>query len=118
MRLAIVGSRTFSNGNWKSEAASYITKVIKWYGPEEIISGGAEGIDTLAAEIADEYNIPFISYDPEGRSWLFFKKRNKKIATRCTHLLSIRCVNATTYGSGWTADEAERQGKEVHRIYL
>jgi predicted Rossmann fold nucleotide-binding protein DprA/Smf involved in DNA uptake len=118
MRLAIVGSRTFLNPLWEIEATEYITRCIKWFGPELIISGGAEGIDTLAVDIANAYDIPTQEFLPDIFNWSGFKKRNKKIAEACTHLLCIRCENATTNGSGWTAEYAETIGKEVHRIFL
>jgi hypothetical protein len=36
----------------------------------------------------------------------------------CTVLLAIRCHASATYGSGWAADEAQRQGKRVLRVVL
>jgi hypothetical protein len=44
-----------------------------------------------------------------------YRERDLRIATEATHLLRIACKQATTYGSAFTADEAERQNKIVAR---
>lgn len=56
MNLAIVGSRGITDIN----LSQYITEQ-----PEMIISGGAKGIDTLAAEYAHAHNIPLKEFLPE-----------------------------------------------------
>jgi hypothetical protein len=33
------------------------------------------------------------------------------MAEACTHLLAIRSMWSSTYGSGWTADQARRLGR-------
>lgn len=88
--------------------------------PRGIISGGALGIDSLAAEMAKEYDIPFSVHLPKNNRWEpeGYKERNTSIAEDCTHLLCIRTQQSTTYGSGWTADLAERLGKTVWRVKI
>lgn len=44
-----------------------------------------------------------------------YRERDEKIAQDCTHLLRLACRQATTYGSGWTADRAEQLGRIVVR---
>lgn len=72
MKLAIVGSRGITD----IRLSEYITER-----PEMIISGGAKGIDTLAAIYARENNIPLKEFLPEyskyGRSAPII--RNKQI---------------------------------------
>jgi len=120
MRLAIVGSTKFAEW-WGIHAAHGIAShVVSHYAPTLIISGGAEGVDTIAEEIADARGIPKKIFLPDIHRWEpdGYKARNILIAQECTHLLAIRCSKATTYGSGWTADYAESIGVTVQRILL
>lgn len=122
MRLAIVGSRSFPTVPLWIEAEALIVRNIHIYRQdiEEIISGGAEGVDSLAEKWADYYSIPKLVHLPENRRWApdGFKDRNIKIAEDCTHLLCIRYEHSKTNGSGWTADYAESIGKVVRRYDL
>lgn len=62
MRIIIAGDRNFHDYHF---AANEITNIIEIYystwqnGQIEIISGGAKGVDTLAAKYASIYNIKF-----------------------------------------------------------
>jgi hypothetical protein len=81
-----------------------------------IISGGAKGIDTVAATLADKAGLDVIEYVPAVRGWRSgmpdgFEARNKKIAEDCDLLVCIRDKNSKTYGSGWTRDYAIKLGK-------
>lgn len=58
MRLAIVGSRTFSN-------YELFKQYLEEYEIDEIISGGAIGADKLAERYANEKNIPIIIILPD-----------------------------------------------------
>lgn len=118
--LAVVGSTSFHNPLSMGYAEGVIHLAIKELRPDEIVSGGAVGVDTLARQISRQMSIPFIEFRPEKNRWEphGFKARNLLIVTRCTHLLRISCHKSATYGSGWTADTAERQGKIVQRITL
>jgi hypothetical protein len=120
-RLAIVGSREFSAW-WKIPAAAgIIAHVLTTLPIAEVISGGAPGIDEMAEAGAVSAGLAFRAELPEVKSWDAaggYRDRNERIAQCCTHLLSIRCSNARTYGSGWTADRAETLGRVVRRIRL
>lgn len=118
VRLAIVGSTQFARDSDATKRASkIIARAICVLDPEQIISGGAEGIDSLAAAFAEVNGIPLREHLPKNRRWKpdGFQDRNYLIAQDCTHLLCIRHHASKTYGSGWTADEAERLGKAVER---
>lgn len=120
MRLAIVGSTRFAEW-WGIHAARGIADhVVTHHQPELIISGGAEGVDTLAEQIATILGVPTEIHLPASARWEphGYKERNILVAQACTHLLAIRCSKSKTYGSGWTADYAESIGKEVRRISL
>lgn len=85
-----------------------------------VVSGGAPGVDAAGLKVAAEYgwtesNGKMVVYRPSAQNWPAFKVRNEKVAGDCTHLLRVYCSASTTYGSGWTADVAERRGVIVHR---
>lgn len=119
MQLAVVGST-----NVRPEQRSLAFKIVEGFvlveKPSVIISGGAAGIDNVADQIAYLHEIKFVEHLPKNNRWEpdGYKERNTKIAQDCTHLLCIRTQQSTTYGSGWTADLAERLGKTVWRVIL
>jgi hypothetical protein len=123
VRLAIVGTRVLAcpgdRGRAKARAATAITKLT----PDVVISGGAEGSDEIGETAATE-----LGYTEEAGTLLIirprvrrfhgpggYRDRDEQIAQACTHLLRISCRQATTYGSGWTADRAEALGAIVVR---
>lgn len=117
VRLAIVGSTTFADA-WDDEVREIIGDHLDRLHPVLVISGGALGVDSWAVDEAKALGIPTREYLPEHRRWAptGFKARNILIATNCTHLLRVYCPHGRTYGSGWTADYAERLGRTVTRI--
>lgn len=119
MRLAIVGSTKIDDEQLKTTKA-FMQGIIQFYTPKLIISGGAVGIDTLADNEATLWKIPTMIILPANPRWEpnGYKDRNTKIAEECTHLLCIRTNQSRTYGSGWTADKAEKLGKTVWRIRI
>ena len=44
-----------------------------------IISGGANGVDTIAKDIATLFGLKFKSYLPENPTWKYYQERNKLI---------------------------------------
>lgn len=120
MKLAIVGSTTFPGLRSVSMARSLIEVFLFDYEPELLISGGADGVDTWAEEAADRLGIPKRIHRPKNRRWEpeGYKERNLLIAQDCTHLLRIVRRDSTTYGSGWTADQATKMGKTVWQVFL
>lgn len=119
MLLAVVGSTNVEPWQ-RSLAFKIIEGFVVVEKPDVIISGGAEGIDNVADQIAYLHEIKFVEHLPEHNRWEpnGYKERNTKIAQDCTHLLCIRTQQSTTYGSGWTAEQAERLGKTVWRITI
>lgn len=118
--LAIVGSTYFDKDShsWWT-ARNFIIKFLKDdMLPDQIISGMALGIDSIAEYVAKTVlDLNFKGYPPKNPVWEpdGFKARNIEIAETCTRLLCIRHYNSNTYGSGWTADYAERNKKHVER---
>lgn len=87
--------------------------------PGMVISGGEPtGVDSWAEQYAGWASIPFTEYLPPSRTWEGFRCRNELMAEECTHLLAVRSRISNTYGSGWTADFAEKLGKKVWRVMI
>lgn len=120
IKLAIIGTREFVNPNAKELSQAIIINKIKTLNPNEVGSGGADGVDIWAEIIAKELGYKFEVFLPKYRRWEpgGFKERNTRLANWCTHLLSIRCSFAKTYGSGWTRDLVGSLGKDVESIEL
>lgn len=58
MRIAIVGSRNLT------VSMDTLEKVLPWY-TDEILSGGAKGIDSCAKQYAKEKNMKYVEYLPD-----------------------------------------------------
>jgi hypothetical protein len=110
IRLAIVGGRDYTNyNNFKKIVDTYIEEIGI---PTEIISGGAKGIDTMAAVWANENNIPIIEFKPD---WATYGKkagilRNTDIINESTHVLAL-----PTKKSIGTHDSI-RKAKDLNKI--
>lgn len=121
INLAIVGSCVWTP-DAAVRAARLIEEVLDRYKPHLVISGGAEGVDTWAADAARHREIPVKEHLPENPRWepKGYAARNLLIAWGCTHLVCITSPVTKTYGSGWTANKAEELGRPVerHRIPL
>jgi predicted Rossmann fold nucleotide-binding protein DprA/Smf involved in DNA uptake len=117
--LAIVGSRTFPGvGDWQLRATRLIEEALDVHKPIIVLSGGAIGIDKLAIVIAKAKGYATTEALPKVFTWGGeggLKDRNVQIATTCQCLVRIYDPASATYGSGFTADEADRQGKHVER---
>lgn len=125
--LAIVGSAprnglpAFACRNGMVIAAWIIEFVLRDQRPDKIVSGGAEGIDTLADLGARKHHIDFKALTPAVRRWAGpggFMERNVEIVDDCDRLLRICCAESRSYGSGWTADLASRLGRPVERLFI
>lgn len=116
--LAVVGSTAFEEDPDATRVATaLIVEAFERLQPSRVVSGGAVGIDRLAAALARARGIEVVEHLPRNRRWApeGYEERNLLIARECTHLLSIRHSSSRTYGSGWTADRAEELGRHVER---
>lgn len=114
--LCIVGSvRLVGN----KEAYAIIDEAYDRLKPDKVISGEADGIDSMAEERAKARGIPFQGYPPKVRRWEDgFKPRNLQMAKECTYLIRIISNKTTTYGSGWTRDRAKELGKPTEEYIV
>ncbi len=123
VRLAIVGTRVLACPGDQDRARTRAAAAIRRLSPAVVISGGADGTDTLAEQAAVELGYSEAAgtlriFRPRVRRFHGpggYRERDEQIAQACTHLLRIACRQATTYGSGWTADRAEGLGATVVR---
>lgn len=86
-KIAIVGSRTFSNYILFSKA---LKETIQFEEIDEFVSGGAKGVDSLIKVYAQSINISIKEFIPnwsEGKSAGF--NRNTKIVQYCDKLIAF-----------------------------
>ena len=111
-RLAIVGSRSL-DGN--PDALRVIRRVLDAYQARHaalvIVSGGARGIDRMAAEEARRRGLQVVEHRPSGRSWRHYRERNLRIVHDCDELVRIADPSSRSYGSGWARDRAREAGR-------
>lgn len=108
MRVAVIGSRGLS-----VDISEYIPKETN-----EIISGGAKGIDSLAECYADKNNIPKLIIRPEHQTFGMFamRKRNRLIVECADMVLAI--WDGKSRGTKYTIDYALRIGKPIKIITI
>lgn len=116
MILAIVGSTELA-GNQR--ALAIIENVLDRYEPTKVVSGGAPGIDKMAAAAARRRGIDVEEKLPAIHNWEYgFKPRNIEIAEACDALVRIAMKGSKTYGSGWTRDYAAELGKPTEEFVI
>lgn len=107
MKLAIIGSRTITSVNLADHLPADVT---------EIVSGGARGIDTLAAVYAREHGIPLTEFLPDypryGRGAPL--KRNAQIADYADEVLVF--WDGVSRGTLHTVELFQKRGKPVTLI--
>ncbi|MBR6251809.1 MAG: DUF2493 domain-containing protein [Bacteroidales bacterium] len=108
MKLAIVGSRSITKEGIVAEAINHFN--LK---PGIIVSGGAKGIDSLAAKYARENKIPLIEFKPDyqryGRAAPIL--RNTTIIEHSDVVLAIH--DGVSKGTLDSIKKAKNLGKRV-----
>lgn len=107
VKLAIVGSRGFSDGRLMDRVLSTIIGPIV-----EVVSGGAKGADLLGEKWARRNGIETTIFLPDHKRYRHpYHHRNRLIAERCDKLLAFWDGRST--GTRYTIDYAKRIGKPV-----
>ena len=110
MKLAVVGSRTFSD-------FKYLKKILEFHTCTQIISGGARGADLLAQQYAAEKGIAYKEFLPdwehEGKKAGML--RNIQIVDACDEVVAF--WDGTSKGTANTIKLAEKAGKSVYKYW-
>lgn len=110
MRLAIVGSRNLTVKN----LANYLPNL---YGITEIVSGGARGIDTCAAEYARDSNIKLTEFLPDYEKY----GRRAPLIRNLQIIEYADCVlafwNGQSRGTGFVISQCKKRKKPI-RVYI
>ena len=118
IRLALVGSRRHNNYSiFEKHVKDWIAKNGK---PDIIISGGADGLDSLARKFAREENYTFVEYLPD---WKRFGKRagpirNQLIVDDSTHMIAFPLDGPGTADSINKMDIAKKPKMVVENMPL
>jgi hypothetical protein len=86
--IAIVGSRGFKG----DKAYALLCNTLRKFNPTRIVSGGAEGADTLGATYAKEHGITLDVFVPQWKAWRlkhgYTSKTNRAGFERNTDIIS------------------------------
>ncbi|MBO7303163.1 MAG: hypothetical protein J6U68_03145 [Clostridia bacterium] len=104
MKLLIAGSRSIKEYDLEKHIPEEITM---------IITGGADGIDTLAEKYADKKRISKLILRPQYELYGKFAplKRNEKMVELCDMVLIV--WDGCSKGAKYTIDYANKIGKKV-----
>ena len=109
MKVAIIGSRDITHYD--------LTPLIP-EGTTAIISGGARGVDTLAAAYAKRHKLKLIEFKPEYDKYpgkIAPLKRNDQIVAECD--MHIAIWDGESRGTRYTINKAKEMGKPVYIEY-
>lgn len=140
-KIAIVGASRLTENEERDAQQFCGLSMNEWklqYGDDLIIiSGGADGIDTIAEKCAKQLDIKTWIFKADTQHWeddgnlRGFKSRNIRIAEMCDELWCLpaiyrdqKCYHCNNHdefphqksGGCWTAKRARENGKEVHII--
>ena len=109
MKLAIIGSRNLDVQNLEDYLPANVT---------EIVSGGAKGIDSIAASYARQHGIPLTEFLPDYQRYKRGAplKRNQQIANYADEVLAF--WDGQSRGTLFTVNLFKQQGKNVTVIQL
>jgi hypothetical protein len=107
MKLAVIGTKKFSDFNFLSNILTKIPNITV------IISGGAAGTDTLAKQFAFQNQILFLEFPPDHKKFGDKAKhiRDKLIVEECDELIAF--WDGECEGTKYTMDYAEKLGKSA-----
>lgn len=115
MNIAIVGGRDFSDYTLLKESLSAYISIYSGM-PDNIVSGGAKGADTLAAQFATEMDIPLLVFKPDyqkyGRGATLV--RNSQIIENADVVFAF--WDGQSKGTKDSITKAKKLQKELHII--
>ena len=107
MKLLIVGSRSIT----EFDLTQYVPDEV-----ELIISGGADGMDTVAEKYADKHRIDKLIMHPK---YNLYKrgaplKRNEQMVELCDAVLAV--WDGKSHGTKYTLDYARKKNRKIIEI--
>jgi len=114
-KLAIVGSRVMTLAQAK-EARDLIDRLIDEYMPNVVVSGGAFGVDKIAADCARRKGIEVDEKLPADLNWPAYRARNILIAETCDTCIAIKTPQSVTGGTSFTMQYARTVLKKPVRL--
>lgn len=110
MKLAVIGSRDFSNAKLMSEALEEHRPEV-----ELLISGGARGADRMAEQWANRHGIETQIFYPDHKRYKHaFHHRNRLIVEAAD--LVVAFWNGHSTGTAYTVNYAKRLGKPARVV--
>lgn len=109
MKLAIVGSRNISGVNIEE----YLPE-----GIEEIVSGGARGIDSVAAAYAKAHGIKLVEFLPDYKKYgrVAPLRRNDEMADYADEVIAF--WDGVSSGTKYTVAAFKKRGKPVRLMKI
>ncbi len=109
MKVAIIGSRDLNIEN----LGEYLPQ-----NTDEIVSGGARGVDICAREYASAHGIPLKEFLPEYKKYSRFApiKRNIDIVDYADTVIAF--WNGSSRGTKFVIDYCRRTGKELRIVIV
>tara|TARA_Y100000310_G_C20454462_1_gene702381 strand:- start:395 stop:826 length:432 start_codon:yes stop_codon:yes gene_type:complete len=99
--IGIVGSSTAEKPEANQDnIAKSVHSILMLYDKSDtcIVSGGGEGVDTIAITVAKQKGFSTLEYPPTSKNWEEYKKRNLQIANKCEKIYSIALALGTSKG--------------------
>lgn len=115
MIVAIVGSRGFTDYSFLHKR---IRKIMRLYHISCIVSGGANGADSLAERFAQEHGISLKVFKPD---WDQFGKRAgilRNIEIVKASDVVVAFWDQKSRGTEFTINECKRQGKQCIKYHI
>ena len=118
MKIAIIGSRTFCEGNHYKFMASTIHSFGLDKNGNEFVSGGAKGADFLAKNLAEDASLPFKEFAADWKKYgrAACPKRNRQIIEYCDFVVCF--WDGESPGSANAIDIAREMGKPTLIFYF
>lgn len=129
MNIAIVGASKLSPLQAEKVHEACFDLIKEFDKDSLVISGGADGVDTIAIQIAKKLGYKFMEIIPEEKTWESFKARNLEIARKCDKIycISVKTKNAACYhhiprqkhlktAGCWTMNQVNMLGKPCKLI--
>lgn len=109
-RIAVIGSRDFSNGHLLDKVLSEYRGTI-----QTLISGGARGADKMGEQWANKHGIETQIFYPDHKRYKHAYHHRNRLIVEAADLV-VAFWNGHSTGTKYTMDYARRLGKPVRVV--